>query len=226
MYCEHHHGFDTNSSAMIDDAGLCRHSRNTHEVHFKQGQTLFHQGDPADLLYEVTQGIVRQERVSLNGRRQVMSFGYVTDIVGVSHSGIHHSTCKMITPGVAISHSGNAHERISTDPDLHKRVFDAALVEIGGLHDHFEALRLCSAMERVAGFIARLVGRIGVDTLGQTVVCLPMCRSEIADYLVLSTETISRMISQLRASQVISLANPQTAIVHDIDKLRVLAEGE
>jgi CRP-like cAMP-binding protein len=211
---------------MIDDAGLRTHNRHVREIALKSGHTLFHQGDTADQLYEVVRGVVRLERVLLNGRRQVMSFGYAGDIVGFPHDGLHNSTCMMITPGIVISHRVDALENTSSDSDLHRRVFEAALAEIGVLHDHFQALGCCSAMERVAGFLSQLVDRIGVDAHGQTVVHLPMCRSDIADYLGLSTETISRMVSQLRAMHVISLTDVQTVIVQNATKLSMLAEGE
>jgi CRP-like cAMP-binding protein len=226
MYFEHDNRFDAKSSAKIDDAGLRTPARHARQTALKPGHALFHQGDPADLLYEVVHGVVRLERVLLNGRRQVMSFGYAGDIVGFSHDGLHSSTCRMITPGSVISHRVDAGEWISADPDLRRRVFEAALAEIGVLHDHFQALGCCSAMERLAGFLGQLVSRIGVETHGETVVHLPMCRSDIADYLGLSTETISRMVSQLRATQVISLTDVQTVVVHDKEKLSMLAEGE
>jgi CRP-like cAMP-binding protein len=226
MYSKHNNRFDTESAAMIDDAGLRTHSRYAREILLKPGHTLYHQGDPADLLHEVVRGVVRLERVLLNGRRQVMSFGFAGDIVGFPHDGLHTSTCRMITSGTVISHRADALDRASADPDLHRRVFDAALTEIGVLHNHFQTLGCCSAMERVAGFLAQLSERIGVEAHGQTVIRLPMCRSDIADYLGLSTETISRMVSQLRASNVISLADVQTVVVHDTDKLSMLAEGE
>lgn len=226
MYSKHHDRFDTKSSAMIDDAGLRTHSRYAREICLKPGHTLYHQGDPADLLYEVVQGVARQERVLPNGRRQVISFGFAGDIVGFPYDGLHTSTCQMITSGTVISHRAGALERISADPDLHQRVFEAALTEIGVLHDHFQTLGCCSAMEKVAGFLTKLVDRIGVDASGQTVVRLPMCRSDIADYLGLSTETISRMVSQLRALQVITLVDVQTIVVRDTEKLSMLAEGD
>jgi CRP-like cAMP-binding protein len=192
----------------------------------KDGQTLFHQGDPSGLLYEVTRGVARLERVLPTGRRQVMSFGYAGDIVGFPQDGLHRSTCKMITPGTVVSHHVAAVDGPLADPDLRQRLFDAALTEIGVLHDHFQILGCCSAMERTAGFLVRLMDRVGVAKANQTVVHLPMCRSDIADYLGLSTETVSRMISQLRALQVIRLTDPQTVIVQDAERLSQLAEGE
>jgi len=225
MYSRHQNGFDARTSARIADACLRTRGPSGRETRAKSGQTLFHQGDQADLLFEIVQGVARQDRVLPNGRRQVLSFGFPGDIVGFPQDGIHRNTCRMITPGTILSHPGDTVAGKSAEPGLQQRVLDAALTEITVLHDHLQTLGCASAMERTAGFLVRLTDRLGDRRPAQTVVHLPMCRTDIADYLGLSSETISRMVSHLRAAGVISLTDAQTVVVLDPGRLSRLAEG-
>ena len=61
------------------------------------GHTLFCEGDDADFVYEVLEGVVRTSKVLCDGRRQVLSFAYPGDIVGLSHDQFYHSDCDAVS---------------------------------------------------------------------------------------------------------------------------------
>lgn len=82
-----------------------------------------------------------------------------------------------------------------------------------------------SAAERVASFLFVITERFGEDREGGRQITLPMCRSDIADFLGLTTETVSRSFTALRKSGVIALDGIQTVIVLDPKALQALSDG-
>lgn len=226
MYFKHRSDFEANQSSTSDFVHSRVHTRPAREIPLKLGQTLYHQGDPVEMLYEVVRGVVRLAHMMPNGQRRVMAFGYPGDIIGFPQDGLHRCICEVIAPGSVIPHRREALESASADPELRQRLLDAALTEIGVMQDHFLMLGCRSALEKMASFLVALMQRFGASKDGQAIIQLPMCRSDIADYLGLTTETVSRMISLLRASRVITLESAQTIVVLKPVVLCGMSEGE
>ncbi|MFY0691083.1 MAG: helix-turn-helix domain-containing protein [Paracoccaceae bacterium] len=193
---------------------------------FKAGSYLFREGDEAERVYEVVSGVLRLTRVMENGRRQVIAFGYPGDIVGFPCDGEHHTDCDALTKAEVVVHSRAALERGEGDPKLHNKLMQAALREISNMQDHFMMLGRKSASEKVASFLAVLSERVGCDIGPYTQVELPMSRSDIADFLGLTTETVSRTITQLRKCEIIALENVHTVVVLKPRALLAMAEGD
>ena len=122
------------------------------------------------------------------------------------------------------AHKRAALEREFGDIDLHQRLLQAALREISAMQDHFLMLGRKSASERVASFLATLCDRVGAPVGQYQQFTLPMGRCDIADFLGLTTETVSRAITQLRKSKVIALHQIHTVIVLRPDALRALSD--
>jgi CRP-like cAMP-binding protein len=185
---------------------------------------LYREGDTADLIFEVETGVLRLTRVMENGRRQVIAFGYPGDVVGFPSGSLYHTDCNALTPATLIAHKRAALESEIGDAQLHKRLLEAALREISAMQDHFLMLGRKSASERVASFLVTLQNRVGVPLGEYEQFNLPMGRSDIADFLGLTTETVSRAITQLRKSKVIALHQIHTVVVLRTDALRALAD--
>jgi CRP-like cAMP-binding protein len=190
------------------------------------GKHLFHEGQNARSVYEVVSGVLRLTRLMEDGRRQVIAFGYPGDIVGFPSDGQYHTDCDALTPTQVICHNRQALESGSGDQALHARLLQAALHEISEMHDHFLMLGRKSASEKVASFLCTLADRVG-QPLGQfTQFDLPMSRSDIADFLGLTTETVCRTFTQLRKSNVIALDRIYTVVVLKSMDLTALASGD
>ncbi len=194
-------------------------------VSCKPGGYLFREGDEATRIYQVVSGVLRLTRVMENGRRQVIAFGYPGDVVGFPKDGLHHTDCDALTPVRVVSHGRDALEKGEGDPTLHHQLLQAALREISGMQDHFMMLGRKSAPEKVASFLAVLAARVGQDCDGNTQIALPMSRADIADFLGLTTETVSRTITRLRKAGIIALPDPQTVHLRDPEALSDLADG-
>lgn len=183
------------------------------ETHFRAGSHVFFEGDSVDWLYQVKSGVLRLTRVLEDGRRQVIAFGYPGDIVGFPSDGLHHTDCDVLVDAHLQPYRRSMLESGEGDPQLHRNLLQAALREISAMQDHFMMLGRKSAVEKVASFLCVLADRVG-DGLGDyKQVVLPMSRGDIADFLGLTTETVSRTLTQLRRSKIIAIDNIHTIIV-------------
>ena len=171
----------------------------------RAGQSLFHQGDEARHVYEVRSGVLRQSRDLETGERQVIGFHFPGDFVGFCPDGTHLTGLTAITNGRAWLHRVDALTQPDRDLSLHDRLMTAALQEIGFVQDQLVMLGRRSARAKVEAFVQYLVERTGTWRDGQVSVDIPMSRYDIADFLGLAVETVSRSFSELRSAGVIGM---------------------
>ena len=190
------------------------------------GTHVFHEGDRVEYIYQVVSGVVRLTRLLEDGRRQIIAFGFPGDVVGFPSNGDHHTDCETLTPVELQPYRLSHHETCRSDPEFGSGLLQAALQEIAAMHDHFMMLGRKSASEKVASFLAVLANRVGEPVGQYTQVTLPMSRADIADFLGLTTETVSRAFSQLRKSRVIALDGIHVVIILRPKALQALADGD
>lgn len=183
------------------------------------GAHIFHEGDDADHVYEVKSGVLRLTRVLENGRRQVIAFGLPGDIIGFPNGDKHHTDCDVIATAEIVAHRRSILETGEGDPDTHQRLLRAALREISAMQDHFMMLARKSASEKVASFLIAISNQSGTPLGNYTTFLLPMSRADIADFLGLTVETVSRTFSMLRKAGTITLETPQTVLILDMEAL-------
>jgi CRP/FNR family transcriptional regulator, nitrogen fixation regulation protein len=179
-------------------------------------QEVFGEGEPADHVYKVVRGAVRGFRVLSDGRRQICDFYLPGDIFGIERGAEHRITAEALTDSILVvaRRSALAHEN---DGATARSLWDLAMIELGRSQDHALTLGRRSAGERVASFLVDMAERIGD---GEHVE-LPMSRQDMADYLGLTIETVSRTLTQLQSSGMITLAGCRSI---DLRKPRALAE--
>ncbi|SHL40982.1 CRP/FNR family transcriptional regulator, anaerobic regulatory protein [Roseovarius marisflavi] len=192
---------------------------------FKAGNNLYFEGDKVDRLYQVQSGVLRLTRLLEDGRRQVIAFGFPGDIVGFPCDGRYHTDCDVLTEARLQAYHLSALEGENGNPELHKELLQAALREISAMQDHFMMLGRKSAVEKVASFLCVLTERMSSDTGSRNQAFLPMSRSDIADFLGLTTETVSRTLSQLRKSGIIAINNIHTVVILQPNALFGLSQG-
>ncbi|MEJ8561962.1 helix-turn-helix domain-containing protein [Yoonia sp. GPGPB17] len=195
-------------------------------IKIRPGKHLFLEGDSADRIYEVASGVLRLTRMMEDGRRQVIAFGYPGDTVGFPSDGLYHTDCDALVEATLIVHQRSQLESPKGDHELHQRLLRAALREISAMQDHFMMLGRKSSVEKLASFLLVLTARVG-EPLGEfDQVTLPMTRADIADFLGLTTETVSRTFTQLRKSQIIAIDHVNTVIILKPTALRCIAQGD
>lgn len=177
------------------------------------GQHLFHQGDNADFVFDVTRGVLRLVHIGERGDRQIIGFAYGGDTIGFSNSGVHHVSCEAITDASAVAYRHDALDAAGLNPELHSRLVTAALGQITALQEHFAMQGRKSATEKVAAFLHELSTRTRAIRKSDSHIHVPMPRCDIADYLGLTTETVSRSFTQLRKAGVIDLRDAHHVIL-------------
>ncbi len=192
----------------------------------RQGRSLFHEGDRADCIYRIVSGVVRLTRLQHDGRRQVISFGFPGDLVGLPDDGRHTTECEAITACEVLAHRCPHPAEPGRNPDMQRFLTDAALREIRALQDHFLLLGRRLALGKTAAFLLLLLDRLSEPVGKYRMIRLPMNRADIADYLGLTPETVSRSFTELRGRRVLALDDANTVIVLDRAQLGAIANGD
>lgn len=193
----------------------------------RAGQRVFCEGDTSEFVYQVLEGVVRTSKLMANGRRQVLAFGYPDDIVGLSHDCRYHNDCEAVTPSKVLVLKKNACSAgIEREPALFDRLLKLAACEVSNMQEHFMMLGRKSAAEKMASFLLALASRAGKVENGSIHLALPMSRTDIADFLGLTVETVSRTLTTFRKKGAIELPNPHTICIVKKSVLCDLAEGE
>jgi CRP/FNR family transcriptional regulator len=185
--------------------------------------TIFLEGDPADSYYNITSGAVRLYRVFRNGRRQVLGFMLPGDFLGLD-LGERRELCAEAVEPTTACRFGRRHfgDLLADKPHLLHKLHQRTGREINLAYDHMTALGQRSARGRVAWFLLSLHDRRGERDLDKAVVDLPMPRQDIADFLGLTIETVSRTLTLLARERVIGIL-PRSVRLIDKSRLAALA---
>lgn len=170
-------------------------------MRFARSTEVFGEDEPAEYLYQVVSGAVRTYRLLDDGRRQVNAFYLPGDIFGVEADNVHRCSAEAIAESqVLVAKRSSVMARAERETDLSRQLWMLTLRELQRVQQHSLVL-IKSAEERVAGFLLEMAGRYS----GNGAIELPMTRQDIADYLGLTIETVSRTFTQFVQSGAISL---------------------
>ncbi|MDD7911104.1 MULTISPECIES: Crp/Fnr family transcriptional regulator [Pseudovibrio] len=192
-----------------------KHRLGSHEV-------LFYEGDRADRIYEVLEGVMMLYKLLPDGRRQVVYVLRAGDMLGFTNHDTFDCTAEALT---AVELQVYETREVATSPLLQHYVNRCLLSQMEHLHDHTVLLGRKSAMERVATFLMSLVpdrggancsGPANPDVPDARSVVLSMTRQEIADYLGLTIETVSRVISQLKRKGLIKVEKQDSIQIQNV----------
>ena len=166
-------------------------------VPFEAGQEVVGEGDPTESYYLVMRGMFRAVKFTRDGRRQVFAFYMPGDICGLEPESIHKLTIEAVdSAAMAILPRHACRVRMNGDPRLNGALFEGATRALTLSIDHMMMIGRSSAEERLAWFLIMLSARsTGPDALALD---LAMQRQDIADYLGLTIETVSRTFTLFR----------------------------
>ncbi len=164
------------------------------EFKYRRGSEIFGEAEPAEYLYQVIDGAVRSYKLLADGRRQIGAFHLAGDIFGLENGEAHRFTAEAIIDSTVrlakrISLAGVAVRDATVAGDLLRMTAS----NLQHAEDHMLLLGRKTARERVAAFLLEMDRRL----TAAGVMALPMCRRDIADYLGLTLETVSRALSVL-----------------------------
>jgi CRP/FNR family transcriptional regulator len=189
-------------------------------------RTFLTEGDPAEHLYNVTEGTVKVYKLLADGRQQITGFLFAGDFLGLSSNERYAYSAESVTPVTYCRFTRKKLEQLLADfPQVEHRLLGIASNELAAAQDQMLLLGRKTALEKVASFILMLQRRGGPgDEATRSTVRLSMTRADIADYLGLTIETVSRVVTQLRKSGAIVLPTPDEVRIADRDRLEEMAE--
>jgi len=190
------------------------------------GQALFHEGDPNPFVFNVVDGAVKLYRLLPDGRRQITGFLFQGDFLGLGGRGASRFTAEALTPLSACRFRRSEFDQLlNALPALEHRLVAMAGDELMAAQEQIVLLGRKTARERIASFLTRLSARQVQLGGPEGRVHLPMTRLDIADYLGLTIETVSRVFTQFKTSGLIQLLpNNEVALPHPA-ALKALGEG-
>ncbi|HET9159180.1 MAG TPA: helix-turn-helix domain-containing protein [Caulobacteraceae bacterium] len=184
---------------------------------FARDEEIYAQEEDADLLYQVVSGTIRTTRFTSDGRRQIGDFYYPGDVFGIERAGIHRFSAEALTDCVVMVAKRTALELAAGRDFVEKFLAAATRDELNRAQDHLLLLGRKTACEKVATFLLDLSDRTGQPAE------LSMGRQDMADYLNLTIETVSRMVSHLQASGVVHFNTCRQFVVKNRAALERLA---
>jgi CRP/FNR family transcriptional regulator, anaerobic regulatory protein len=188
----------------LDDAELRQLNSISTAVRLDAGGTVFYEGDDSSYLFNVVRGSLRLSKLLPDGRRQVTGFLFPGDFLGLSIGGVYSYTAETLAPTELCRFERARMARmLDRFPKLEHQLLSLASNELSQAQDHIMVLGRKTASERIASVLLKLVDRIGRKANGGCDLDLPMTRSDLADYTGLTTETVSRTLSQLKKKGVI-----------------------
>jgi CRP/FNR family transcriptional regulator, nitrogen fixation regulation protein len=187
-----------------------------------RGQVIYKEDTPVEYWYRVECGVARRFSAKSDRRRQIVDLLLPGDAFGFGVRGKHHFAVEAVIDGTVLALYPHARVEAlaESDPRIARELRDAICEAMSRLHALILNLGRTTAEEKVGHFLVRMAERVSGGRADKVV--LPMSREDIADYLALSVETVSRSLTQLKLRGVIRLTG--TRQIRILDRT-ALAEG-
>ena len=194
---------------------------NLNEFSYKKSAEIFGEKEPADYVYQVVTGAVRSYKLLSDGRRQIGAFHLAGDIFGLEIGTDHRFTAEAIIDTTVRLMKRRSLELVAeSDAKVARNLLSMTTSNLRHAEDHMLLLGRKTSLERVAAFLIEMDKRLTATG----VLALPMCRRDIADYLGLTLETVSRALSRLHGLGVLGFIgnNQRQIVLLDREKLASL----
>ncbi len=181
------------------------------EFKYRAGAEVFGEAEPAEYIYQVIDGAVRSYKLLSDGRRQIGAFHLVGDVFGLENGGVHRFTAEAIVDTtVRLAKRVSLANVAESDATVARDLLNMTATNLRHAEDHMLLLGRKTSLERVAAFLLEMDHRL----TAAGIMALPMCRRDIADYLGLTLETVSRALSILQSQGILGfLGQTQRQIV-------------
>jgi CRP-like cAMP-binding protein len=178
---------------------------------YPRNTEVFGENEPADYLYKVVSGSVRTYKILNDGRRQVGGFYLPGDIFGLEFAEEHSLSAEAITDAKVLVVKRSALNALAgRDASVAQQLFALTGRELHRVQDRI-LLLIKSAQERVAGFLLEMAERAAQ----KNIIDLPMSRQDIADYLGLTIETVSRTLTSLETAAAIEVSTSRRIVLRN-----------
>jgi len=188
-------------------------------MRFKRNEEIFGEGEPAHYVYRVVSGAVRTIRFSCDGRRQILAFHLPGDVFGLELGREHALTAEAVADcEVSLIRRSLIDAAAAQEATAAQALLALLQRQLQAAQEHALVLGRKGAGERVAAFLLQLADRVSA----RCEIDLPMSRADIADYLALTIETVSRAFTQMERDHTIDLPSSRHIVVRDRCALELL----
>ena len=193
-------------------------------VQLAKGRTLYYEGDQAQHFFKIVSGVVRLCKVTEDGRRQIAAFLTAGDFLGWTIQDNYSYSAEAVTCVTLLKYSRRQVDKmVQTDPAATRLVLVLLSDQLALAQDHLLLLGRMTAAERISAFLLNLTKWPGAPRIDATTVELPMTRKDIADYLGLTIETVSRTMSAMRRNGLVSFTKADSIRLNRCEALERLA---
>lgn len=188
-------------------------------LRFAADRRIYEEGDAARSFYKVVSGVVRTCQFLSDGRRQIDAFHLPGDVFGFESGAQHRLSAEAVADCTVVAYRRRGMDTMmAADDGMARQFFAYAMTCLAQTREHCLLLGRGSAAQKIAAFLLEMAERGASDT----VVELPMSRQDIADYLGLTIETVSRTLSQMERDGVIALPTTRRVVLKNLRALRAL----
>jgi CRP/FNR family transcriptional regulator, nitrogen fixation regulation protein len=198
--------------------GLSRAQVILSEFKYDRGTEIFGEAEPAEYVYQVIEGAVRSYKLLSDGRRQIGAFHLVGDIFGLENGPLHRFTAEAIVDTtVRLAKRLSLEHVAETDALVARDLLNMTTSNLQHAEDHMLLLGRKTSLERVAAFLLEMDRRL----TAAGIMALPMNRRDIADYLGLTLETVSRALSCLHEKGILGFLGQTQRQIVLLDRLQL-----
>ncbi len=188
-------------------------------MHYDRNVEVYGEAEPAEYFYQVVTGAVRTYKVLNDGRRQIGAFHLPGDLFGLEAGEAHAFSAEAVCAStVRIARRSAVVAMAARDSGIASDLWAATATSLRGAQEHMLLLGRKTAEERVASFLLNMA----LKSSSSQMIELPMSRQDIADYLGLTIETVSRTLTHLENTAAIALPSSRRIMVRDRGSLQRL----
>ncbi|MDO6963279.1 Crp/Fnr family transcriptional regulator [Rhizobium alvei] len=219
--CEARHG---GMCGVMTPQQLTELSKFTTRKKVNPGSEVVGQGEQVAAYANVLKGVVKLSKMLHDGRQQIVGLQFAPDFLGRPFSRESTISAEAATETEICSIPKAVLDRMVGDsPELEHKLHQQALVELDEARDWMLTLGRKTAQEKVASFLYMIALHYDPESTERTVFDLPLSRADIADFLGLTIETVSRQMTKLRGDGVIQIENNRHVSVPDMERLAEVA---
>lgn len=211
----------------LDAEQLATLGRASHKSKVEYGTALVGDAERIDRFAVLLSGVVKLTKTLSDGRQQIVGLQFAPDFLGRPFRAESNLNAEAATDVSLCAFPKAAIERMmQSSPELERRLYRQALDELDEAREWMVMLGRKTASEKIASFllmIARNIDPTADRAKGSASFDLPLTRSDIADFLGLTIETVSRQLTRLRADKVISIENNRHVTVPSLSRLEARA---
>lgn len=191
------------------------------------GNEVIGQGENVSSYSNILKGVVKLSKVMADGRQQIVGLQFAPDFMGRPFLGESRMAAEAAIDTEICVFPRRAIERmIGAVPELEHHLHNQALKELDEARDWMLTLGRKTAQEKVASFLSLIARNSDPETGDQNVFELPLSRADIADFLGLTIETVSRQLTKLRKDGIIRIENNRHVTVPSLEKLDMAAGND